>query len=77
MGINRDPAIGWPNGPLTKPQARELLEEDAILVWVMDHEENSRDLAFEADISTDSVLDVVLETDDRFEMYERVIERVT
>lgn len=43
----------------------------------MDHEEDSRDLAFEADISTDFVLDVVLETDDRFEMYERVIERVT
>lgn len=35
----------------------------------MDYEENTRNLILNGDVSADAVLEVVLETDDRYEMY--------
>lgn len=67
--MNREPATEWPDYPLTKAQARNLLEEDIIAVWVMDYKENTRNLACDTDIEDDAVLDIVLEMDDRYEIY--------
>ena len=67
--MHREPADGWPDNPLTERQARRLLEEDIVSVWVMDYGENTRDLVLDEDSSDDVVLDVVLETDDGYEMY--------
>lgn len=67
--MQRKPAADLPAGPLTEAQARDLLKRDGVeTVWVMDYEENTRDLVID-DVSDDAVLDVVLETDDRYEMY--------
>lgn len=68
--MQREPASDLPEGPLTEEQARDLIERDEIeTVWVMDYEENTRDLVPDSDVSDEAVLDVVLETDDRYEMY--------
>lgn len=67
--MHREPAADWPDDPLTESQARDLLMDDVEAVWVMDHDENTRNLAFEERIPDDAVLDVVLETSDGYEMY--------
>lgn len=67
--MHREPAADWPEDPLTRAQASELLADDVVSVWVMDYEENTRNLMLDARVSDDAVLDVVLETADRYEMY--------
>lgn len=68
--MQREPAANLPAGPLTEAQARDLLDREGVeTVWVMDYEENTRDLILDNEIPDDSVLDIVLETDDEYQMY--------
>ncbi|MFB6207684.1 MAG: hypothetical protein ABEJ05_14280 [Haloglomus sp.] len=63
-----EPAEGWPDRPLTEAEATDLLENDVVAVWVMDHESSVRGtVAPSAD--ADDIIDVVLETERAFEMY--------
>jgi hypothetical protein len=64
-----EPAEGWPDGPLSVAQARDLHDEDVLAVWVMDHESGVRSVVLGPDAPEDAVVDVVLETDEAFEMY--------
>ena len=64
-----EPADGWPDRPLTEAEATDLLDErDAVAVWVMDHESGVRG-AVAPGADEDSVVDVVVETSEAFEMY--------
>ena len=64
-----EPADGWPEGPLSEAEAAELLADDALAVWVMDHENGVRSVAVPPDAPEDAVVDVVVETRSGFEMY--------
>lgn len=66
-----EPAAGWPEGSLTEREARDLQfdREDATAVWVLDHDEATRTAILGPDPPEDAVIDVVVETDERFEMY--------
>ncbi|MWG33344.1 hypothetical protein GQS65_02355 [Halomarina oriensis] len=66
-----EPADGWPDGPLSERAARDLLfdREDVVAVWVMDHDETTLSALVGPDPPDDAVVDVVLETEDAFEMY--------
>jgi hypothetical protein len=64
-----EPAEGWPDRPLTEAEATDLLEErDAVAVWVMDPDSDVRGAVAPA-ADEDSVVDVVVETGEAFEMY--------
>jgi hypothetical protein len=64
-----EPAEGWPDRPLTETEATDLLEErDAVAVWVMDPDSDVRG-AVAPGADEDSVVDVVVETSEAFEMY--------
>ncbi|MFC3477411.1 hypothetical protein [Halobacterium litoreum] len=63
------PAEEWPDRPLSEAEARDLREGDVRAVWVMDHEESVRSAVLPDDAPDDAVVDVVLETEDAFEMY--------
>ncbi|MFO7927790.1 MAG: hypothetical protein ACQET5_10280 [Halobacteriota archaeon] len=62
------PADEWPDGPLTEDEAADLLD-DGIAVWVMDADSEVRSATLPADAPDDAVIDVVVETDEAFEMY--------
>lgn len=64
-----EPAEGWPNRPLSKAEAEDLLVDEVIAVWVMDHETGVRSTVVPANTPADAVVDVVLETTTGFEMY--------
>jgi hypothetical protein len=66
-----EPAEGWPDRPLSEAEASDLLAEtdDAVAVWVMDHDETVRSVAAGATAPDDAVVDVVVETTTAFEMY--------
>lgn len=66
-----EPADGWPEGPLAESAAADLLAEtdDAVGVWVMDHDADVRSVSLPADAPDDAVIDIVVETHAGFEMY--------
>jgi hypothetical protein len=64
-----EPAEGWPDRPLSEAEATDLLGEDALAVWVMDHEDGVRSVVVPPGAPEDAVVDIVLETPDAFEMY--------
>ena len=66
-----EPAEGWPEGSLTEREARDLQfdREDATAVWVLDHDDATRVAILGPDPPDDAVIDIVVETDERFEMY--------
>jgi hypothetical protein len=68
--MQREPAADLPARPLTVKEGRDLLNREGVeTVWVMDHAENTRDLLFGPGVSDDALVDIVLETDERYEMY--------
>lgn len=68
--MQREPAADLPAEPLIEEQAQALLEREGVqTVWVMEYEENTRDLALEGQVADDAILDVVLETGNEYEMY--------
>jgi hypothetical protein len=64
-----EPAEGWPDDPLSEDEATDLLEDDAVAVWVMDHEETVRSIVVPPGAPEDAVVDIVLETESGYEMY--------
>lgn len=66
-----EPAEGWPPRPLSEAAARDLLTdtEDAVAVWVMDHESGVRSTVVPAGAPDDAVVDIIVETEMAFEMY--------
>ena len=66
-----EPAADWPEGSLTESEARDLqFDRDGVVaVWVLDHDEATRTALLGPDPPGDAVVDVVLETDEAFEMY--------
>jgi len=67
--MQQQPAEGWPDEPLTESETRDLLEGPVVAVWMMDHDENTRNVMLGADAPEDAVIDIVLETEDGFDMY--------
>jgi len=67
--MEQQPAEGWPAEPLTEAEARDLLGGPVVAVWVMDHDDSTRDAMLGADAPEDAVIDVVLETEAGFDMY--------
>lgn len=70
------PAEGWPDGPLTEDEARDLLGESDCTadpvraVWVFDGGgEGARDALLDEDDPDDAVIDLVLETDGSYRMF--------
>lgn len=65
------PAEGWPDSPLTTDEARTLLDDDenVVAVWVMDHEENTRETVLTENDPDDAVIELILETATAFQMY--------
>jgi hypothetical protein len=63
------PADGWPDRPLSESEAADLLDDDAVAVWVMDHEDGVRSVVVPPGAPDDAVVDVVVETASAFEMY--------
>jgi hypothetical protein len=64
-----EPAEGWPDRPLSAAEAEELLDEDGLAVWVMDHEETVRSVLVGDADPDDAIVDIVVETETGFEMY--------
>jgi len=66
-----EPAEDWPERPLSEAEATDLLDDvtGAVAVWVMDHNETARSVAVGTDAPDEAVVDIVVETDDAFEMY--------
>jgi len=64
-----EPAEGWPDRPLSEEEAADLLADDVLAVWAMDHEDGVRSVVVPPGAPEDAVVDVVLETADAFEMY--------
>jgi len=64
-----EPADDWPERPLSEAEATDCLGSGVIGVWVMDHDEGVRSVAVPDDAPDAAVIDVVLETEDVFEMY--------
>ncbi len=71
MSMDPTPAEGWPEGPLSEEAARDLLfdREAAVAVWVMDHDEATRNAILGPDAPEGAVIDVIVETGDAFELY--------
>mgnify|MGYP006289813857 FL=1 len=63
------PADGWPHGPLSESEAKARLGPDGLAVWVMDADSDVRSATVPADAPDDPVVDIVIETDEAFEMY--------
>lgn len=70
------PAEGFPDGPLTEAEARDLLDgtdhtDDPVrAVWVFDGGgEGARDALLREDDPDDAVIDLVLETDGVYRMF--------
>jgi hypothetical protein len=70
------PAEGWPDGPLTESEARDLLggtehtDEPVRAVWVFDGGgEGAREALLADDDPDDAVIDLVLETDAEYRMF--------
>jgi hypothetical protein len=63
-----EPADGWPDSPLTEAEATDLMADDVVAVWVMDHGSGVRG-AVAPGAGPDDIIDVVLETEQTFEMY--------
>jgi hypothetical protein len=63
------PADGWPDGPLSEAEAADRLGADGLAVWVMDADSAVRSATVPADAPETPVVDIVIETDDAFEMY--------
>jgi len=66
-----EPATDWPDRPLSAAEAEALLDDvdDAVAVWVMDHETGVRSAVVTEDAPDDAVVDVVVETTTGFDMY--------
>ncbi len=64
-----EPAEDWPERPLPEEEAADLLDDDVLAVWVMDHEDGVRSVVVPPGAPEDAVVDVVLETGTGFEMY--------
>ena len=66
-----EPAEGWPDRPLSEPEAEAHFTDrgDVVAVWVMDQTSGVRSVVMPPDAPDDAVVDVVLETDTGFEMY--------
>ncbi|WIV66082.1 hypothetical protein [Natrialbaceae archaeon AArc-T1-2] len=64
-----EPADGWPSQPLSEAEARDLLEDDVVAVWVMDPDDGVRPVTVPPGAPDDAVVDIVLETTEAFEMY--------
>ncbi|MFC5970253.1 hypothetical protein ACFPYI_02815 [Halomarina salina] len=66
-----EPASDWPEGSLTESEARDLQFDRAavVAVWVLDQDEATRTALLGPDPPDDAVVDIVLETDEAFEMY--------
>jgi len=65
----RKPAENWPERPLSEAEAEAHLGSDVIGVWVMDHDEGVRSVAVPEGAPENAVIDVILETEQGFEMY--------
>jgi hypothetical protein len=64
-----EPAEGWPDRPVAEAEASDLLtEHGAIAIWVMDHESSVHG-AVAPGTDEGDVVDIVIETDEAFEMY--------
>jgi len=70
------PAEGWPDGPLTESEARDLLggpdhtDDPVRAVHVFDGGgEGARDALLDADDPDDAVIDLVLETERAYRMF--------
>lgn len=70
------PAEGWPDGPLTEEEARDLLggtdhtDDPVRTVWVFDGGgEGAREAILDETAPDDSVIDIVLETDEAYRMF--------
>lgn len=71
-----EPAEGWPEGPLTESEARDLLggtdytDEPVVAVHVFDGGgEGARDALLDDGDPADAVIDIVLETDREYRMF--------
>ncbi|WP_318566951.1 hypothetical protein [Salinigranum marinum] len=66
-----EPAADWPDRPLSEAEAEALLDDvdDAVAVWVMDHETGVRSTVVTKDAPDDAVVDVIVETTTGFDMY--------
>lgn len=64
------PAEGFPDDPLSEETAAELLQRPtAQAVWVMDHDRTTVTALVGPDAPADVVIELVVETDEAFEMY--------
>jgi len=63
-----EPAEDWPGRPLSEAEAADHLGSGVIGVWVMDHDEGVRSVAVPNGAPENAVIDVVLETEEAFEM---------
>lgn len=63
------PAEDWPDTPLTTDEARDLLDDDVVAVWVMDHDEDTRETVLTENDPDDAVIELILETATEFRMY--------
>lgn len=70
------PADGWPDRPLTEDEARDLLggtdhtDDPVCAVWVFDGAgEGARDALLGEDDPADAVIDLVVETDERYRLF--------
>lgn len=63
------PATGWPDRPLSETEAKAELDDDAIAIWVMDPGEGVRSGTVPPNAPEDPVIDLVIETEEAFEMY--------
>lgn len=64
-----EPAEGWPDRPLSEDEAADRLSEAGGAVWVMDPDSSVRSVAVPPDAPDNPVIDLVVETDEAFEMY--------
>ena len=69
--MHREPANEWPDKPLSKDQARDLLEseEDIIAVWVMDNDSGTREAVLETNHPHDTIIDIILEKKTAYDMF--------
>lgn len=66
--MDPEPADGWPDRPLSTDEARALLTDDVTAVWVMDHDETVTRAVLDG-MDDDAVIDVVLETAEKYHLY--------
>lgn len=63
------PADDWPDSALTTTEARALLEDDVVAVWVMDHDDDTRATVLSENDPDDAIIELILETPTKFRMY--------